>query len=125
LDCHFSYIPGRLDPEHRYTSLDKILEEITVIAGHLDDLRALIQSEAVNDHRDIIFGMLEPVVGIRGEIGVLRENLFRTDELLKLNQETVSTDVNMKGVIRFHHIQMIFADVAFAQWRHAKVNERS
>jgi hypothetical protein len=58
--------------------------------------------------------MLKPVVGIRGEIGVLREDIFRTDELLKLNQKTIPADVNMKRVIGFHHIQVICAYIAFA-----------
>src|SRR6266699_4092702 len=67
--------------------------------------------------------MLEPAIGVRREIGVLAENLLRAHVLLQLGQKTLSADVDVERIKRFHLIRFLRTYIAFAERRHTEVDK--
>ena len=56
---------GRIDPEHRDTHLQKILEQVAVVAGQLDHEAGRIQAKRRRAMSQYALGMGQPVVRIR------------------------------------------------------------
>ncbi len=102
LNRNGGHVGGRLDAEDRDLFFDKILKQIAVIAGNFHDQTLPIDGETVDHVVGISLGMREPTVGIRGEVEVVAENVFWSDELLKLDQEAFSADIDVKRVRRLH-----------------------
>lgn len=49
--------------------------------------------------------------------------MLGTDERFELNQETLTADVDVKWVERFHLVELVAANVALAEWGHAEIHE--
>ena len=59
---NLSHIGCRLDPKHWYPSCHKILKQVSVITGNLNDVGIAIQSESIDDHVHIRLCMSQPRV---------------------------------------------------------------
>ena len=75
-----SDIHRRLDAEARYAPCDRVLEQITVVAGDFDHEGSATESEAFRGVVDERLRVLHPGVGVRGEVCVLGECVFRGDQ---------------------------------------------
>src|SRR5579862_2179871 len=120
---HLSHIDGRLDPQTRNVFLDEILQQITVVAGQFNHEAGRVIAETLHHLIYIVAGMLQPTVGIRGEVGVFSEDGFGTHVLLKLNQEAALTYVNVQRIKGLHAVQLFRGEITFAQRRHPKIDQ--
>ena len=65
--------------------------------------------------------VVEPGVRKRREVGVIGEDLFASDVLLELDEEARFANPYSQRVKGLHLVQLIGAQIALAQWRHAEV----
>src|SRR5262249_5942051 len=108
-------IAGRFHTQYRYVAGQKVLQQVTVVAGDFNDLTVRPERKAVDDRQTVLTGVLNPAVCIRGEIAVFAKDLLGRDELLELNQEAALTDIRMQRVEGLHAVQLFGADVRLTQ----------
>ena len=60
LDRNLGYIGCGFDSEHRYISLDEILKQVAVVAGHLNHKTLRPQPKPSHHFFTIVFRVLEP-----------------------------------------------------------------
>ena len=53
--------------------------------------------------------MRKPTIGIRSEVEVITENILGSHELLKLDQETIPTNIHVERIERLHVIELALA----------------
>src|SRR5262249_13428033 len=75
-------IRGRFDAQDLNAMLGKILKQISVIAGHLDDLRFGRELTSSDHHEGVRLDVLEPALRVGGKIGIVAEQMLRTLELV-------------------------------------------
>ena len=68
-------------------------------------------------------GVLHPAVGERREVGVLGEDVLGADVLLQLHEPALPADVDVERVERLHRVDLVGAEVALAERRHAEVDD--
>ena len=107
LDRGLGHVCGRLDAEAGYAVLDEVAQEIAVIAGEFDHEAPVVQTEARNHLFGIVPRVRQPGVRVRGEIGVLGENLLRGYIVAQLNQETLRTHPDVEGVEMLDPVQLV------------------
>ena len=98
-----------------------MLEEVAVVAGQLDDPARARQCEAFDDHLYVAAGVLDPRVGVRGEVGVFAEDLGRGHVLFELDQQAALADTGHERVEGLALVQPIRGDEALAERRHPEV----
>ena len=118
------HIGGRLDPEAPDPALDEILEQVAVVAGNLDDLAGAVQVQPRHDRRDVVSRVGQPRVGVRREVGVVAEDLFRRGAYSQLHEKARVADVDPLRVERLHLPQSIGCQVGVRQRRDAEVHEQ-
>src|SRR6187549_1538450 len=82
----FGDIRCGLDAQYGDVFCDKVLEQVTVIAGDFHNLALGVQSESFRYSLGILPGVRQPTVRKRGEIRVVGKDLFRLGLLLELDQ---------------------------------------
>ena len=75
----------------------EVLEQVAVVAGELDDEARAPSPRRRDRHADVVLGVLQPGVGVGGEIGVLGEDLLRADVLLELDEEALPQTQTWSG----------------------------
>jgi hypothetical protein len=123
LDRVLGDVLGGLDPQHRYTELGEVLQEIAVVARELHDQRLLVETEAGGDHLDVRLRVREPGVGVGGEVGVVPEDVFRAHVLLELYEEALPADVGVQRIEGLAGVEILRCHIALAQRREAEVDE--
>ena len=91
----------RLDPERSDAARDAVLQQVAVVARHLDDKGLYVRARAAD--RGVVdepAGMGHPGVRIRGEVGVVGEDILRRDVGGQLDQQAVLADAYVQGVER-------------------------
>src|SRR5690348_1988810 len=73
-------IGSRLDAKDRYFALYEVLQQVTIVAGQFHNQAAVVKGEALHHLFRVAAAMIQPAVGERGEIGVLRKNVLGADE---------------------------------------------
>ena len=94
-----------------------MLEEVAVVAGHLDHEAPLVELEAVRDPVRVHAHVLDPAVGVGGEVRVLGEDLLAAHVLPELDQETPIADVDVQRVEALHVVEGARRHVALAERR--------
>src|SRR5205085_11126259 len=117
-------VRGRLDPEHRDPALDEVLEEVAVVAGDLDHVRALAEFEAGGRHLRVPPAVLEPAARIGREVGVVGEDRLRRLELPELDEEALVAGERAEREERLHRAELVLGQDVVRDWRHAEVHER-
>ena len=77
------------------TPANEVLEEVSVVAGKLDDERMLVQSETLRHGLNVSLCVRYPTIGIGREVGIVTEDVLRRHELLQLNQSADVAHVGM------------------------------
>ena len=121
---HARDVGGRLDAERRDPSLHDVLQQVAVVARELHHETARVEPESLDRHLDVIAGVRDPRIGVRGEIRVLAEDRLSSDELLELHEQAALADLGVQRIERLHRGHAIRRHVALAQRRHAEVDER-
>ena len=70
------HVGGRLYPEHRDSAGRKVLQQVAIVASHLDDLAVSREAEPADHRLRVPPGMRYPGVGVRGEVGVVGKDVL-------------------------------------------------
>ena len=117
-------VRGRIDPEHRYALRQEVLQQVAVVRGELDDEAVGRELEAGADHVDVRARVLDPRVRVRGEVGVLVEDLVRRNERRELREPALRADAHVQGKERLHRLEPVGRQEALAERRLAEVDHR-
>src|SRR5262249_21829573 len=90
------YVFRGLDAENRDAFGDEVLEEIAVVASELDGVMPGAKTEPGGDHVDVAAGVPEPGVGVRREVGILREDMVGSDVFLDLHEKAMRAHIGMQ-----------------------------
>ena len=123
LDRILGDVLGGLDAQHRNAVLGEVLQEIPVVARELDDQRLLVEAESGGDHLDVGLGVREPGIGVRREVGVVPEDVFRAHVLLELHEEALAAHVGVQRIEGLPGVERLRRDVALAQRRKTEIDE--
>ena len=93
-------VGGGLDAERRDAALDDVLQQVAVVAGDLHHEAVPVEAEALDRHLDVAARVLDPGVRVRGEVGVLREDVLAGHELLELHEQAALADLRVQRVER-------------------------
>ena len=102
-----------------------MLQQVAVVARELDHQAARVEPESLDRHLDVPARVLDPRVGVRGEVRVLAEDRIRRDELLELHEQADVTHLGMERIERLHRGDAFRRHVALAERRHAEIDERA
>jgi hypothetical protein len=123
--CHRRDVRCRVDAQHRNTAFLEVLEQITVVASNLDDARIGVQAEALDHHAGIGFGVTQPGLGIRREVGVgVVEQFIGGAEILQLHQAAFAAHEGTQGIEFFRPICLIGTAHRVRNGRHAEIDKR-
>ncbi|MBA8801076.1 hypothetical protein FHW77_004831 [Agrobacterium sp. RC10-4-1] len=100
-----------------------MLQQVTVVAGKLDNETGVAKHEALDDHVTVPLCVSDPTVRERGEIRVLRENILGRNIFLKLDEEAFVANECVERIEWLHVVGCVSCDEAFAGWRHSKIDE--
>src|SRR4051812_9584217 len=68
--------------------------------------------------------MLHPGIGVRGEVGVLLEDLVWWHKRRQLGKPAFGAHANVQGVERLHRFHVLGREKALAEWRLPEVDHR-
>lgn len=99
-----------------------MLQQVTVVARHLDDQRLRAETEPVNGVADKkSLGVLHPAVGERREVRVLGEGVLRRDQRRDLQQQAPFAEPEMQRERRLGRIEVIGAQEPLTGRRRSQV----
>src|SRR5690606_22564263 len=124
LDGILGHVRRGLDAQHGNTLVYKILEEVTIVAGHFRNQAIGTDGETLDHLVGVVGNVLEPRVRIGGKVRVVVKDLTGRHEFFELNQEAVVANVCMQWIEGFHPLQLFGLDVILAQGRHAQIDKR-
>ncbi len=110
-------------PEHTKAAFAEVLQQIAVVAADLDDPAAGAEAEALDRHRAIAPRVFEPGLRIGREIGIFPEDALGRDIGFHLRQEAGAAHPHGEGIERLHGVEFVGPEKAFAQGRHAEIDE--
>ena len=108
-------VGGGLDAERRDPPRHHVLEQVAVVARDLHHETVLVEPEALDRHVDVLAGVRDPRVGVRGEIRVLAEDRVGGDKLLELHEQAGLADLGVQRIERLHRVHAIRRHIALAQ----------
>ncbi len=123
-NCGGGDIGCGLDPEHRNSLGDEMLQQIAVVARDLHHQAAARDAQMGTGQFAVAPRMLNPAVGEGGEVRVLAEDVLGSNELRELHQQAVLADVGVQRIIRLHLVKLCSGDVRLTQRRHSQIGER-
>ena len=91
-------VPRRLDAEHRDALREEVLQEVAVVRGELDDEAVGAEPEPLGHLVDVAARVLDPRVRVRGEVGVLGEDVLGRHELGDLHEPAALARPHMERV---------------------------
>ena len=101
----------------------KVLEQIAVVRRKLDDEAVAVEIRPFDDHLDVSARMLDPGVGVGGEVGVLGEDLVGRHELRDLHEPALLAGTDVERVERFALLQLLGPEHRLAERRLAEVDD--
>ena len=94
----FGDIGRRLYSENRNTFGQKMLQQITVVAGNLDNEGIAVKSELLRQFIGESPRMFNPTAGEGRKIGVVGKNILRRNHVLDLHQKAVPANPRMQAI---------------------------
>ena len=104
-----------LYPEGRDSTLNKVLKQITIVTGDLDNAVLARQPELIDHLIDVATSVIQPGIRERRKVSVVGEDLLTSDVLLQLHEEAVLADPDSEWIKSFHSIELIGAEKTFTQ----------
>ena len=92
------HVQRGLDAEHRDAVREKVLEEVAVVRRDLDDEAVMPESQALDHVVRVAARVLDPRIGVGGEVRVLREDVLGRHELRDLDEPAFSTRTRVEWV---------------------------
>src|SRR5262245_15829908 len=121
--CTLGHVSRRLDSQHRHSAPREILQQVTVIAGDLDDLALPGNGEKRNHLSHIGLGVPQPRIRERREIGVVAEYVLRTFPFLELNEKALTAHEGLERIEWLHLLQIFRLEIGVRKRRHAEIDE--
>src|SRR5262245_8262725 len=84
----------------RNAGIDEVPQQVAVIARRLDDNRAFVETQPVGDQPRKAGRMVEPARRVRGEVGVVGEDLRGRHNRFDLHQEALRADTRVQWIAR-------------------------
>ena len=100
-----------------------MLQQVAVIASDFVDQTLVVEVEALRDQVRVAPRVLDPAVGIGGEVCIIAEDLIGGDVFLQLDEEARLAHPCVQGVEPLHRVEFVGLDMRLAQRRHAKIDE--
>ena len=100
-----------------------MLKEIAIVGGDLDDKVLAAEFEPVSDHLRVTASVIDPRIGVRGEVRVLREDVLGRDELRELDEQALLAETHVERVEALHEPELLDGDDALAGRRHAEIDD--
>src|SRR5215475_1253640 len=119
-----SNIAGRLDSENRNAFGTEELKEVPVVACNFNNSAALVQSQPCGNGLGIGSGVVQPCVGKRRKIGVIRKDLFGIELCFQLDKKTLRTHVSMQWIQSLLVCQLIGFQIRVGQGTHPEIDKR-
>ena len=113
---HVGDVPRRLDTEGADAAGERVLEEVAIVAGDLDDEGLRPEVQPLDGLRDEALGVRHPGVTEGGEVGVVGEDVLSRDVRRQLHQQTLVADADVKGVEDLAGVELVSREVALARW---------
>jgi hypothetical protein len=113
----------RINAEDRNAFPDKELQQIAIIAANLDNLARGPKVEPFGDRVDVLPSVLEPCIGKRRKIGILRKDMPGRDIFLQLYKKALSADKGSERIKRLHSVELVLCEIALTKRRHAEVDK--
>ncbi len=113
----------RLDPQAPDASLCDVLQQVAVVARHLDDERRRPELETLDGRIDEPPRVLHPRTGKRREVGVLGERLLRRDQRRELGEQAGLAHPDVQRVGQLRALQRAFGEEQLARRGRAEVHE--
>src|SRR5213078_4305247 len=73
---HFCDVGGGFDTDDRNPGGDEVLQQVPVVAGHLDHERVFTQAQPLGHLVGVPLRVRHPRVGVRREVGVVGEDVL-------------------------------------------------
>ena len=123
LDRGLGHVRRGLDAERADAPFDDVLQEVAVVARHLDDEGAGVQRQPVDGVLHEGLGVRDPGVAVGGEVGVVAEDVLGGDVGGQLDQQAPGADPDVQGVEDLAAVELVGGQVALAGRRHPQVDE--
>ena len=115
LDGRLGDVGGRLDAEAPDAARDDVLEQVAVVAGHLDDEGVGAEPEPLRGAVDVGLGVGDPGVAVGGEVRVVAEDLLAGDVGRQLDEQALRADAHVQRVERLALVELVGLEVALAR----------
>lgn len=113
----------RLDAEAADPAVHHVLEQVPVVARHLDHESVGAETHPLCGVGDERARVLHPGGRVGGEVRVLAERLLRRDQRRDLREPAVGADPQVQRVRRFRLVQLVRGEKALTGWRRPKVDD--
>ncbi len=123
LDRDGGDVGRRLHAQHRHSAGDEVLQQVAVVAGHLDHQARGAEPESFDGAVDEDAGVFHPGRRVRGEVGVVREDVLGRHVHGQLHQQARAADPDPERVEDLRGLEPFRGDVALARRRHTQVDE--
>ena len=117
------HVRGGLDPEHRDAGRHEVLQQVTVVAGHLGDQAVRGQPQRADHRVGVPLGMRDPGVGVGREVGVVGEDVLPRHVRGQLHEQARLADQHVQRVEDLRVIQACRRDVALTERGHPEIDE--
>ena len=117
------HVQRRLDAEHRDAVREEVLEEVAVVGRDLDDEAVVPESQALDHVVRVATRVLDPGIGVGGEVRVLREDVLGRHELRDLDEPAFSTGARVEWVERLLLLELLGREHGLAERRLAEVDD--
>ena len=101
--------------KRRDTCFNKVLKQIPIIARYLYDLMRRIHRETLDGGSARTTCMVQPRLGVRGEVQIVVEYVLRGFEFSDLNKQAVRADIGMQGIKNLGAIQLVRGKIRIRQ----------
>jgi hypothetical protein len=91
-----------------------VLQQVAVVAGYLGDQAVRGQPQALDHRLGVPLRVRDPRVGVRGEVGVVGEDVLAWYISGELHEKAFLAQADMERIERFRIVELILGNVALA-----------
>ena len=123
LDRRLRDVQRRLHAEHRDALRQEVLQEVAVVGRDLDDEAPGSEPEPIGHLVGVAAGVLDPRVGVGGEVRVLGEDVLGGHELRDLDEPAALARANVQRVEGLALLELLGGEHRLAERRLPEVDD--